>query len=107
MTILYGVQTAPEFRRRALSRRLVTQTIDHALSRGCLRIYLYVYLPNAEATSLYESLGFVVSGVEPEVLKIGNTYHDLLFMSLRNPRPEAPTEARAIVTPRHPKRLSP
>ena len=84
-TILYGVQTAPDFRRQSLGRRLVTQAIDHAFSSGCLRIYLYVYLPNVEAVSLYESLGFIASGAEPEELNIEGTYHDLQYMSLRNP----------------------
>lgn len=84
-TILYGVQTAPGFRRQSLSRRLVTQAIDHAFSSGCLRIYLYVYLPNSEAVSLYESLGFVASGAESEELCIDGTYYDLQYMSLRNP----------------------
>src|SRR4051812_46322446 len=84
-TILYGVQTAPEFRRRSLGRHLVKQAIEHAFSLDCLRIYLYVYLPNAEAVSLYESLGFVASGAEPEELNIHGSYHDLQYMSLRNP----------------------
>lgn len=84
-TILYGVQTAPEFRRQSLARHLVRQAIDHAFSSGCLRIYLYVYLPNPGAVSLYESLGFVASGAEPEELNIDGNYHDLQYMSLRNP----------------------
>lgn len=85
MTILYGVQTAPAFRRQALGRRLVRQAIDHAFAQGSLRVYLYVYLPNPEARALYESLGCVASGTEPEVLNIDGRYHDLLYMSLRNP----------------------
>jgi ribosomal protein S18 acetylase RimI-like enzyme len=84
-TILYAVQTAPDFRRRSVGRRLVEQAIDHAFAAGCLRIYLYVYLPNTEAVSLYESLGFVTSGAEPEELHIDGRYYDLQFMSLRNP----------------------
>jgi ribosomal protein S18 acetylase RimI-like enzyme len=94
-TILYGVQTAPEFRQQSLGRRLVKQAIDHAFSAGCLRIYLYVYVPNAEAVSLYESLGFVASGAEPEELNINGNYYDLQYMSLRNPaglRPSAGAE---------------
>jgi ribosomal protein S18 acetylase RimI-like enzyme len=83
-TILYGVQTAPEFRRHGLGRRLVQQAIDHAFSSGCLRIYLYVYVPNAEAVFLYEALGFVASGAEPEELNIEDHYYDLQYMSLRN-----------------------
>jgi RimJ/RimL family protein N-acetyltransferase len=91
-TILYGVQTAPQFRRQSLARRLVNEAVDYAFSLGCLRIYLYVYVPNAEAVSLYESLGFQISGAEPEELHIGGTYYDLQYMSLRNP--SMPGESR-------------
>lgn len=84
-TILYGVQTSPEFRRQSLGRRLVRQAVDYAFSLGCLRIYLYVYVPNPGAVSLYESLGFVASGAEPEELNIDGRFYDLQYMSLRNP----------------------
>jgi ribosomal protein S18 acetylase RimI-like enzyme len=84
-TILYGVQTMPAFRGNSFARRLVSEAIEYAFSHDCLRIYLYVYLPNPEAVSLYESLGFVASGAEPEELNIHGKYHDLQYMSLRNP----------------------
>lgn len=84
-SILHHVQTAPEFRRQSLARRLVKQAIDYAFSQDCLRIYLYTYIPNAEAVSLYESLGFVACGGEPEALHIDGNYYDLTYMSLRNP----------------------
>lgn len=84
-TILYGVQTAREFRRQSLGRKLVQQAIEHAFCLGCLRIYLYVYVPNPEAVTLYQSLGFVTSGAEPEELNISGQYYDLQYMSLRNP----------------------
>jgi RimJ/RimL family protein N-acetyltransferase len=92
VTILYGVQTAPNFRRQSLSRRLVRETIQYAFSNSSRRIYLYVYQPNPEAVSLYESLGFIATGSEPEVLKLAGRYHDLLFMSLGNPLPDADIE---------------
>jgi RimJ/RimL family protein N-acetyltransferase len=88
-TILHGVQTMPAFRGRSLARRLVREAIQHAFSLDCLRIYLYVYLPNPEAVSLYESLDFVASGAEPEELNIHGEYHDLQYMSLRNPAARA------------------
>lgn len=43
-----------------MGRRLAKEAIEHAFSLDCLRIYLYVYLPNPETVSLYESLGFVL-----------------------------------------------
>lgn len=95
-TILYGAQTAPAFRRQSLGRRLVRQAVDHAFSSGCLRIYLYVYVPNPGAVSLYESLGFVSSGAEPEELNIDGHYYDLQYMSLRNPAPLGAGEIEGV-----------
>lgn len=74
-----------------------TQRIDHLLGRGrrgrCrLRELWRVprsrrlcrYLPNAPAVRLYESLGFVATGVEPEVVNLHGVFHDIQHMSLRH-----------------------
>ncbi len=84
-SVLWGVFTAPAFRRRSLARALVLQAIGHAFAHDARRIYLSVYVPNPAAVRLYESLGFTTSGREPEVLRLGETYHDIQYMSLKNP----------------------
>ena len=40
---------------------------------------------NAAVVASLKPLGFIASGAEPEELNIEGTYHDLQYMSLRNP----------------------
>jgi RimJ/RimL family protein N-acetyltransferase len=79
--VLWGVLTAPSYRRQSLARGLSERAIAHALSTGARRIYLYVFVPNEPAVRLYESLGFVETGREPEVLNVGGVYYDVQHMS--------------------------
>lgn len=80
--VLWGVLTAPAHRGRSLARELSTRVIEHAFASSARRVYLSVYLPNAPAVRLYESLGFKVTGVEPEVIRLHGVYHDIQHMSL-------------------------
>jgi ribosomal protein S18 acetylase RimI-like enzyme len=81
--VLWGVLTAPTHRRRSLARQLSSQAIAHAFATGARAIYLYVYLPNNAAVSLYESMGFVKTGNEPEVVNLAGVFHDIQSMYLR------------------------
>lgn len=80
--VLWGTFVAPAYRRKGLGRTVVTQAIAHARQTGARRIHLTMYLPNPAAHTLYESLGFVVWGTEPEAVCIGGVYHDGLQMAL-------------------------
>jgi ribosomal protein S18 acetylase RimI-like enzyme len=80
--VLWGVSTAPAARRRGFARALVEQAIAQAFEHGARRVYLSVYLPNPAAMRLYESLGFVATGRELEVLRLGDDYFDIQYMSL-------------------------
>lgn len=82
--VLWGVLTAPSHRGRSLARQLSTRVIEHAFANGARRVYLSVYLPNGPAVRLYQSLGFEVTGLEPEVVKLHGVYHDIQHMSLRD-----------------------
>lgn len=82
--VLRGVLTAPSHRGRSLARELSQRVIDHAFASGARRVYLYVYLPNGTAVRLYESMGFVTTGIEPEVVKLNGVYHDVQHMSLQH-----------------------
>lgn len=79
---LWGTFVSPRYRRRGLARALVARAIARARANGVRRINLTVFLPNEPALQLYQSLGFVVCGAEPEAVRIGDTYHDGQFMSL-------------------------
>jgi RimJ/RimL family protein N-acetyltransferase len=81
--VMWGVFTSPRFRRRGLSRVLVQHAIRHAFESGALRINLLVYVPNEAALSLYRSLGFIESGVEPEAVHLEGRFFDGVHMSLR------------------------
>lgn len=80
---LWGVFVLPRLRGVGIGRVLVNTAVGHAQAHGALRVNLTVYLPNAPAVHLYESLGFVRCGTEPEAICIAGTYHDGLRMSLR------------------------
>lgn len=79
--VLWGVFTAPTHRRRSLARQLSELALARAFSAWAERVYLYVFLPNDAAVRLYESLGFVATGREPGVLRIGDAFHDIQSMS--------------------------
>lgn len=79
--VLWGVFTAPTHRRQALARKLSELALERAFSTWAHRVYLYVFLPNAAAIRLYESLGFTATGREPEVLRVGDVFHDIQSMS--------------------------
>jgi len=90
--VLWGVLTAPTHRRRSLARTLSAQAVAHAFATGAKNIYLYVYMPNDAAVHLYESMGFVTTGVEPEVVNLGGVYHDIQSMCLRRTGLSLPLE---------------
>ena len=79
--VLWGTFVKHEFRQRGLGRAVVRRALEHAKRNGARRASLTVYLPNPEATSLYESLGFSVYGVEPEAVCLDGIYHDGQCMS--------------------------
>lgn len=81
---LWGVFVLPRLRGGGIGRALVETAVAHAHAHGALRVNLTVYLPNAPAVKLYESLGFVRCGTEPEAICIAGAYYDGLRMSLRH-----------------------
>lgn len=80
--VLWGTFVAPAYRRKGLGRTVVRHAIDHARQNGARRVNLTMYLPNPAAAALYESLGFIAWGTEPEAVCIEGTYHDGLQMGL-------------------------
>jgi ribosomal protein S18 acetylase RimI-like enzyme len=78
---LWGMYVRPIARGTGVAAGLLNQVIDHA--RGVVEeIKLEVSPDNAAALRLYESAGFTVYAREPQALKIGDVYHDSLFMRL-------------------------
>ena len=83
--ILWGVFTAPDFRRQSLARQLTVRVVEHAFASGARRVYLAVYVPNPRAVTLYESLGFLATGRELEVVRLEGKFYDVQYMSLAHP----------------------
>lgn len=54
---------APEYRRRGIARALMDRMLDDAAALGGTDVYLDVRASNTAAIALYESLGFVRTGV--------------------------------------------
>lgn len=96
--VLWGVFTAPSYRRQSLARRLSELAIDRAFSAWARRVYLYVFLPNESAIRLYESLGFTATGREPGVLQLDGVYHDIQSMS-RERKTQAPAGSQSERAP--------
>lgn len=82
---VWGVYTSPAYRRRGYSRALLEGAIALARTWGGVEMIGIAASANApEAIGLYESVGFVAWGREPNVTRVGqNTYDEIhLAMSL-------------------------
>lgn len=82
---IYGMYVAPEARRHGLARALLQAAIDHARAEGVHVIQLTVAEPAAEARRVYERVGFVRWGTEPDALFIDGRFVDDHHMVLRMP----------------------
>jgi ribosomal-protein-alanine N-acetyltransferase len=60
---IHNIAVHPDFRRQGLGRQLLDQAIASARTRASLRVTLEVRKSNLSAQKLYESHGFVVTGV--------------------------------------------
>ena len=80
--VLWGMYVRSGARGAGLAAALLGHVIEHA--RGVVEeVKLEVSPDNRAAVRLYEAAGFGVYAREPRALKIGDAYHDTLFMSLR------------------------
>lgn len=87
---LAGVYVDPAFRCRGCGRLLLQGAIGHAASiAGVRQLRLGVTATNRAARVLYESLGFVSYGVQPEALQVDGSFHDEVHYLLRLDRAEA------------------
>lgn len=80
---LWGVFVSPHHRRQGVGRALLVRALEHTAAHGVRRVNLTVYLPNAPAIALYESLGFAQCGVEPQAVCLDDAFHDGCQMSLQ------------------------
>lgn len=86
---VWGMYVAPEARGRGVGRALMEALIAHARTLdGVERLTLGVEGGNESARALYQSLGFVTYGNEPQAYALDGQYWDseLMSLDLREPR---------------------
>jgi RimJ/RimL family protein N-acetyltransferase len=82
--VIWGVYTTPAARGRGFSRLVVSAAIDHARTWGGVDLIALCVSERApEAQSLYESLGFVRWGSEPDAVRVGDDSFTDHYMHLR------------------------
>ncbi len=75
---------APTARRRGHGRALLDAVLAHArLMPGLRQLKLSVNAANGPACALYESLGFVRTGIEPDALFVDGCFYDDALYNLR------------------------
>lgn len=87
---IWGMYVAPGWRERKLGRALMDRAMQHAAAMpGVRQVTLCVTAASTGAVRLYESLGFVRTGLEPDALYVAPHFHDKLDMVCRLPDPPA------------------
>ena len=81
---LVSMYVLPEYRSRGIARALLIEAINRAQRLPDLKqLLLGVVETQTTAKRLYESLGFIVYGREPDAVKIGDNYFAEEFMLLK------------------------
>jgi RimJ/RimL family protein N-acetyltransferase len=93
--VLWGLYVAPEARRNGVARALITHLLTEAATwPGLRQVTLGVHAGNHAAQALYESLGFIAWGTEPEAACVEGEPHDETWMVCRLPRGDAIPNSR-------------
>jgi ribosomal protein S18 acetylase RimI-like enzyme len=74
---VWGIYVAPEQRGGGRARMLVTALIEHARAvPELVQLTLCVRSTNLAAKGLYQTLGFIVTGVDRRSMWVDGAYHD-------------------------------
>lgn len=80
---LFGMYVADAHRHRGLGQRLVEAALAEARRHDFLRlVQLTVTAGNDPAVKLYQRCGFVLYGLEPMAIRLGDEYFDKIHMWL-------------------------
>lgn len=81
--VVWGVLVDQSQRGRGLARKLLEAVVVHARNSWALvQLNLTVNTENVAAKNLYESMGFVIFGVEPRAMRVGTQFFDEQHMTL-------------------------
>jgi L-amino acid N-acyltransferase YncA len=78
----FGTYVRADFRGCGIGRRLAQATLAFAREQGYEKSVIYVMADNEPGLAYYRRLGFKERGVLRCQTKIGNVYHDEVFMEL-------------------------
>ena len=93
---IYSVYIHPDYRGQGLARRLLEQLITQAKAvNGLETLLLAVSEHNAPALALYQSLGFVEWGKEPDALRHAGESLTEIFMRLELRKNQMQTRLRS------------
>lgn len=82
--MISNMYVIPAARRNGLGTQLLRTVIERAQGLdGMEELILAVTVGNGAARALYCRLGFELSHVEKRYIKIGNTYHDIEWLTLQ------------------------
>jgi ribosomal protein S18 acetylase RimI-like enzyme len=80
---IWGMYVSPAYRNRGLAKELLEAAIAFAKSNPAIRqINLCVNAAATAAVSLYQSIGFLTYGHEPDAMLVQGTLYDELHMRL-------------------------
>ncbi|MFC4077581.1 GNAT family N-acetyltransferase [Salinithrix halophila] len=80
---IWGVHVDPSYRGAGIAKSMLQEIINTSRGmKGLEMLRLKVRSTNHKARNLYQAVGFKSVGVEPRVLKWGDTYIDLEWMVL-------------------------
>ena len=82
VVMVRGLAVDPARQRRGVGRALLEAAAREAAARGGRRLKLGVLAPNESARRLYESIGFVVEGVQRDEFFLEGRYVDDVLMAL-------------------------
>lgn len=78
-----GMYVTPEARGKHAGRALLNRALEYCRTLdGVEHVVLAVTAGNLPARNLYRGAGFITWGIDPDYLKIGDTYYDIEWMVL-------------------------
>jgi RimJ/RimL family protein N-acetyltransferase len=77
---LVSVYVRPRWRGSGLADRMIGEVISWCEAVRVRILRLTVVTSNTGAIRCYERCGFVACGIQPEVIRVGEKYHDELLM---------------------------
>jgi len=77
---IWGVYVRPAYRGRGIGEGLIRAAVEWCAQEKLRSVRLTVVTTNLSAIRCYQRCGFSETGMQPEVIRVGDTYHDELIM---------------------------